>query len=117
MTTITTPIGIGTKRPGVAMLAILVALLALLGMVGARTLADSGSESPAPGAPAPATWTTPELSPAQEVQMFKAASSLPRGHVLSVAEEVRMMKAASSSPRTGLSVAEELQMLREASNG
>ena len=117
MTTITTPLGIGAKGPGVALSAILVALLAVGGIVGARTFADSGSESPAPSVSAPATWTTPELSPAQEVQMFKAASSLPRGQVLSVAEEVQMLKAASTSPRAGLSVDEELQMLREASNG
>ena len=117
MTTITTPLGTGAKGPGVALSAVLVALLAVAGIVGARTFADSGRESPAASAPASAMSTTPELSPAEEVQMFEATSSLSRGPALSVAEEVRMLHAASSSSRTGLSVNEELQMLREASNG
>jgi hypothetical protein len=117
MTTITTPSGIGTKDAGVRLSAALVVLLAMGGIVGAWAFADSGSEGPALSGAATATRTTPALSPADEVQLFKAASTSPRDLALSPAEEVQLFMAASSSARTGLSVNEELQMLREASNG
>lgn len=94
MTTITAPLG-RTKGVGVALSAILVALLAMGGIVGALSFADSRSESPGSAVPAAATPTTPGLSPAEEVQMLQAASSSSPGQVLSVAEEVQMLKAAT----------------------